>query len=192
MFSFGTSSPVCSDTFRYRMRAPVVSSSWLKRTSRERVAETARTGTVTSPKLIVPGQIALGTRGPPVEPRLGQRGERQVYVRGRGHSVHGRGRRPAADAHEPREGAVPGRGLHESRRGRLLRPNRAGRRPPLTTAGAHDGPLARRRRRSVVLREAVPAPRARVGAHRRGRAGTARVCRRRSRDVGVGREPRVA
>src|SRR6185436_11785675 len=138
------------------MRAPVVSSSWLIRTSRERVAETARTGTVTSPKLMVPVQIALGTRGPPVGRRQGQRWERTVYVRWRGDPIHGRGRRPSADAHQPREGPIPRHGLHESRRRRLLRPNRAGARPPPAAARADDGALARRRRRSVVLREALP------------------------------------
>src|SRR4051794_24425756 len=43
------------------MRLPVLASSWLKRTSCERVAETRRTGTVTSPKLIEPVQMACGT-----------------------------------------------------------------------------------------------------------------------------------
>ena len=61
IWSVGTSSPVCSDTRRYRMRELVLSSSWLNRTSRDFVAETSFTGTVTSPKLIVPVQIALGT-----------------------------------------------------------------------------------------------------------------------------------
>src|SRR6187455_2335150 len=64
------------------MRAPVPSSSWLNRTSRDFVAETARTGTVTSPKLMVPVQIALGTRGPPCRGRKREEEER-VYVRGR-------------------------------------------------------------------------------------------------------------
>src|SRR5262245_8262857 len=60
MSSFATSSPVASDTLRYRIRAPVFSSSWLKRTSLLFVAETSFTGTLTSPKPTVPDQIALG------------------------------------------------------------------------------------------------------------------------------------
>src|SRR5262245_31742522 len=60
MRSGATSSPVCSDTFRYLMRAFVPSSSWLKLTSLLFVAPTRRTGTWTRPKLIEPVQIALG------------------------------------------------------------------------------------------------------------------------------------
>src|SRR5919204_1007494 len=46
------------------MRAPDPSSSWLNDTSRFLVAVTIRTGTCTSPKLIAPVQIELGTRTP--------------------------------------------------------------------------------------------------------------------------------
>src|SRR4051794_11117774 len=46
------------------MRDPVPSSSWLNETSRFLVAVTSRTGTCTSPKLIAPVQIELGTAHP--------------------------------------------------------------------------------------------------------------------------------
>src|SRR3954452_16912673 len=46
------------------MRDPVLCSSWLNDTSRFFVAVTIRTGTCTSPKLIAPVQIELGTRTP--------------------------------------------------------------------------------------------------------------------------------
>src|SRR4051794_13189867 len=46
------------------MREPVLSSSWLNDTSRFFVAVTMRTGTCTSPKLIAPVQIKLGTSAP--------------------------------------------------------------------------------------------------------------------------------
>ena len=49
-----------------RMREPVPASSWLKRTSCDRVADTRRTGTVTSPKLIEPVQMACGTAVSPI------------------------------------------------------------------------------------------------------------------------------
>src|SRR6266576_1040449 len=42
------------------MRAPVPSSSWLKRTSLGETALNSFTGTLTSPKLMAPLQIALG------------------------------------------------------------------------------------------------------------------------------------
>jgi hypothetical protein len=45
----------------YRIRAPVPSSSWLKLTSRERVAVVSLIGTLTSPKLMDPLHTALGT-----------------------------------------------------------------------------------------------------------------------------------
>ena len=53
--------------------------------------------------------------------------------------VHGRDRRSgAARCSEPRQGPLPGRGLHESRRHRLLPADRAG------DAGPSGGPAARR------------------------------------------------
>src|SRR5262245_50267603 len=52
------------------MRLPVAASSWLKRTSRDLVADTSRTGTVTSPKLIEPVQMACGTTLSPSFRRL--------------------------------------------------------------------------------------------------------------------------
>ncbi len=58
MRSFETSSPLASETRRYRMREFVPSSSWLNRTSLLFVADTSFTGTVTSPKPTVPVQIA--------------------------------------------------------------------------------------------------------------------------------------
>src|SRR5215467_1581379 len=48
------------------MRDPVAASSWLKRTSCDLVADTRRTGTVTSPKLIDPVQMACGTAVSPI------------------------------------------------------------------------------------------------------------------------------
>src|SRR5215468_1459635 len=64
------------------MRAPVPSSSWLKRTSFERTADTSFTGTVTRPKLMLPLQIVLGT-GPTSLPPAGP-----YSVAGRGGSTH--------------------------------------------------------------------------------------------------------
>src|ERR1044071_4312721 len=48
------------------MRLPVEASSWLNRTSCDRVADTRRTGTVTNPKLIEPVQMACGTAVSPI------------------------------------------------------------------------------------------------------------------------------
>src|SRR5437867_3366618 len=48
------------------MRAFVPFSSWLNRTSRDLVADTSRTGTLTRPKLMLPVQMALGTCPPPL------------------------------------------------------------------------------------------------------------------------------
>ena len=53
------------------MRAPVSASSWWKRTSWDRVADTRRTGTVTSPKLIDPVQMACGQGGLLLDRSLG-------------------------------------------------------------------------------------------------------------------------
>src|SRR3954462_6815300 len=60
ILSYGTSSPVSADTRFWRMRAPVPSSSWLNRTSLGETALNSFTGTLTSPKLIAPLQMALG------------------------------------------------------------------------------------------------------------------------------------
>ena len=57
------SSPVCSEIRRSWIRAPVSSSSWLKETSRLLVAGVSFTGTVTSPKLMDPVQMVVGTAG---------------------------------------------------------------------------------------------------------------------------------
>ena len=133
------------------MRAPVPSSSWLKLTSLLRVAVTMRTGTCTSPKLMAPVQIELGI------------GSDFTY----GVSGSGRDRGSGAVALEPRQGPLPGRRLHESRRHRLLLPDRAGDAAPSRGPAADPGAGARRPRRRAVLREAVPAAPPEVGARPR-------------------------
>ena len=80
-------------------------------------------------------------------------------------TLDGGGRRPAAVAVEPGQGALPGR-LHQGRGRRLLRPDRAG------PAAAHRRPadvlpaVPRRGRREGVLRQERAAGDARLGAHR--------------------------
>ena len=56
----GTSSPVRSLTFLYRILSDVPSSNWLKWTVLSWVAEYRPTGTFTSPKLRAPFQMVLG------------------------------------------------------------------------------------------------------------------------------------
>jgi hypothetical protein len=63
MSSVFTSRPVFSETFLLRTRAPDFLSSWWKCTSWSRTAEYAFTGTLTSPKLMEPDQIALAMQG---------------------------------------------------------------------------------------------------------------------------------
>src|SRR6201985_2578725 len=58
MSSYGTSSSVVGSTRFWRMRAPVFPDSWWKRTDLGEVALYSLTGTLTSPKLIAPDQIA--------------------------------------------------------------------------------------------------------------------------------------
>src|SRR5581483_913773 len=58
MSSKGTSSSVVGSTRFWRIRAPVLLESWLKRTVLGEVALYSFTGTLTSPKLIAPDQIA--------------------------------------------------------------------------------------------------------------------------------------
>src|ERR1022692_3155652 len=58
MSSKATSSPVVGSTRFCRMRAPVLLESWWKRTVLGEVALYSLTGTLTSPKLIAPDQIA--------------------------------------------------------------------------------------------------------------------------------------
>ena len=58
MSSKATSSPVDGSTRFWRMRAPVLLESWWKRTVLGEVALYSLTGTLTSPKLIAPDQIA--------------------------------------------------------------------------------------------------------------------------------------
>ena len=81
----------------------------------------------------------------------------------------GRDRRQAAVAVEPRQGPLPRGGVHEGPRHRLLHARRArrARAPPRPAADAQA--LPQRRRRAVLLREAVPVARARVGADDRRR-----------------------
>src|SRR5437763_16984756 len=91
------------------MRAPVPSSSWLKLTSLLLVAPTSFTGTWTSPKLIAPVQIEVGI------------GSHSTYGGpDRGRADQGRRRGPRALALQPRQAALPGRGLPKSRCRRLL------------------------------------------------------------------------
>src|SRR5687767_3310232 len=61
--SDGTSSPSAADTFLYLMRAPVRLSSWLKLTFFRDTAAYSLIGMLTSPKLMLPLQMALGIRG---------------------------------------------------------------------------------------------------------------------------------
>ena len=58
MSSKATSSPVDGSTRFWRIRAPVLLESWWKRTVLGEVALYSFTGTLTSPKLIAPVQIA--------------------------------------------------------------------------------------------------------------------------------------
>src|SRR5215213_7835614 len=62
MCSSGTSSPVSSDTLRYRMRLIVRSSSWLNDTPLWRTALNSLIGIAINPKLMVPLQTGLGMR----------------------------------------------------------------------------------------------------------------------------------
>src|SRR5215218_3372168 len=69
MSSLSTSRPDFSETFLLRMRDPDFFSSWWKWTSWSRTAVWAFTGTLTSPKLIVPRQTGRAMRnGVPVSP----------------------------------------------------------------------------------------------------------------------------
>src|SRR5450432_4017772 len=60
MSSKATSSPVDGSTRFCLIRVPVLADSWWKRTDFGEVAEYILTGTLTSPKLIAPLQIARG------------------------------------------------------------------------------------------------------------------------------------
>ena len=151
------------------MRAPVSASSWLKRTSCDVVAETSRTGTVTSPKLIDPVQMALGTSMLPrswpllLPSQVVAPGPR--VPRGAAPAHRGRRRRPAAAPHQSRQGALPRDGLHQRSGRRLLRPDRAGDAPPPRGPPGHHAAPPRRGRGRAVLREALPGPPARVAAN---------------------------
>src|SRR3954464_9566671 len=63
MSSYSTSFPVSSATRLLRMRSPVPSWNWWKEMSLDSVALYSFTGTFTSPKLIVPLQIARAIPG---------------------------------------------------------------------------------------------------------------------------------
>ena len=93
-----------------------------------------------------------------------------------------------------RQGALPRDRLHEGRPHRLLPGRRAGAPPPPGRPPADAQALPGRRGRGVLLREAVPEPRAGVGAHgARGlRAARPRRPRdrRRSPDARLARQPR--
>ena len=113
---------------------------------------------------------------------------------GIGGSVEPTGRRrrdrgPPAAPVEPRQGPLPRGRLDQSPGHRLLRPGRADDAPPPRRPPRHHGPLARRGRREVVLREALPAPRTRVGPDHRRRVGPERLRRRRAADARVDGEP---
>ena len=84
------------------------------------VAVTRRTGTCTSPKLIEPGPNGTGHR---------------VILAYGDRRVSGRDRGSGADALEPRQGPLPRRRLPQSRRHRLLPPDRAGACSPISRAG---------------------------------------------------------
>src|SRR5215213_5026079 len=98
------------------MRLPVSASSWLKRTSCDFVADTRRTGTVTSPKLIEPVQIACGTSISPFS-TLCSHGPTTFAGRGpflqeaptsrRGAGDGGGSGGQAAAPDQPRQGLVP-------------------------------------------------------------------------------------
>src|SRR5215213_2288143 len=131
------------------MRLPVSASSWLKRTSCDLVADTRRTGTVTSPKLIEPVQMACGTMNSPISwPRRNGRFRSPTTFAGRGAFLQEAptrwsrigddrgGRGPAIAPDQPRQGALPGHRLHQRSGDRLLRPDRAGdAAPPRRPAG---------------------------------------------------------
>ena len=202
---------MASDTRRIRTRALVPASNWWKRTSSDFVADTSRTGTVTSPKLIDPVQMACGTCLLLPERRCSRRGSRgPTTFAGRGPAVQGnpsgnvqsgkssptevRGRRPTPAPDQSRQGVVPRHGLHQRRRDPLLQRDRAGDAPPPARPPGHDAAPPRRRDRRAVLREALPEAPPRLAAHRaaRRRLRDRRLLDRRARRAGVDREPRGA
>src|SRR5687767_7149882 len=125
MSSASTSLPLFSDTFRFRIRAPVFFSSWLKWTSWSRTAVYAFTGTFTSPKLMVPLQtgramvVALPARRPREPERFDPAG---TWGEERRHGAA----RPPLRARLPRRH----RGGSEPRRGRRGWGDRPPRRDP--------------------------------------------------------------
>src|SRR3954453_3081184 len=108
------------------MRAPVSASSWWKRTSYERVADTRRTGTVTNPKLMDPVQMAVGKAVSPFSWPTTFAGRGTCFQQGaqtdRRARAHGprRDRRPPVAGDEPRQGLVPGQRVHQRSGRRLL------------------------------------------------------------------------
>ena len=108
----------------------------------------------------------------------------------------GRGRRPGAHAValQPRQGALPRRGLHEGARDRLLHADRALRAAAPARPRADPQALPQRRRRAVLLREERAEPPPRLGAHRddpdpHGRAHDRLRARRGPADAGVAGQP---
>src|SRR3954452_9274235 len=95
----------------------------------------------------------------------GRRGT--VTARAPREAPRGQRRRAPALALQPGQGPVPARRVHQGPRHRLLHPDRPG------AAAAPRGPaadaqtLSERRRGRSLLREALPAAPARLGAHRR-------------------------
>src|ERR1700748_2963830 len=78
MSSYGTSSSVVGSTRFCRMRAPVLLESWWKRTDLGEVALYSLTGTLTSPKLIAPDQIARAIQALYSERAVRSRPERSL------------------------------------------------------------------------------------------------------------------
>src|SRR5918997_5489547 len=88
--------------------------------------------------------------------------ERVRWARGP-QARRGGDRRPDPVAVQPRQGPVPEGRLHEGPRHRLLHAHRAGRAAAPARAPTDAQALSQRRRGRVLLREAVPAPPARLG-----------------------------
>ncbi len=137
---------------------------------------------------------AAAGRVPAVRPRSTQPDRtRRALARGRAQGARrrrGRGRRPHAEADEPRQGALPRDGLHQGRPDRLLRGDRPGSASPPARPAADAQALSERSGRRVLLREAVARAPPRVGADGDGSGAStasarsttrsARTCRRSS------------
>ena len=101
-----------------------------------------------------------------------------------GHARRGRGRGPPALALQPGQGHVPRGGLHQGAGDRLLHAHRAGRAAAPARPAADAQALPERGRGPVLLREALPLARPRLGAprgrSRRSSTASATTCRRSS------------